>query len=76
MEAVLGHPFTDKPVLCFSSNQALAALVKQGTTPCMWESKARLALGMETVLKMTAGQEDLMDLLGKNVQLCEYFVQT
>jgi hypothetical protein len=40
MEAVPGRPLTDKPVLCCSSNQALAALVKPGSTPCVWESKA------------------------------------
>jgi hypothetical protein len=58
MEAVPGSPLTDKPVLCFSSNLALAALVKPGMTPCVWESKARTELGMETVLKTidTAGQ--------------------
>ncbi len=63
MEAVLGRPLTDKPVLCFFSNLALAALVKPGTTPCVWESKARSALGMETVLKTTdtAGQEIRLD---------------
>jgi hypothetical protein len=51
MEAVLGRPLTNKPVLCFSSNQALAALAKTGSTPCAWESKAMTELGMETVLK-------------------------
>jgi hypothetical protein len=63
MEAVLGCPLTDKPVLCFSSNLALAALVKPGTTPCVWESKARLDFGLETVFKTTdtAGQGLLMD---------------
>ncbi len=78
MEAVLGRPLTDKPVLCFSSNQALAAMVKPGTTPCVWESKARSALGFEWVLRTTdtAGQELLMDFVGKNVQLCSYLVHT
>jgi hypothetical protein len=78
MEAVLGRPLTNKPVLCFSSNPALAAMVKPGTTPCVWESKARLALGFESVLKKTdaAGQELLMDFIGKNIQLCAYLVHT
>ena len=66
MEAVLGRTLTDKPVLCFASNPALAAIVKPGTTPCVWESKARTELGMESVLKTidTAGQELLMDFIG------------
>ncbi len=79
MEAVLGRPLTNKLVLCFSSNLALAALVKQGTTPCVWESKARSELGgFESVLKTTdtAGQELLMDFICKMVQLCAYLVQT
>jgi len=74
MEAVLGRPLTDKPVLCFSSNPALAALVKPGTTPCVWESKARTELGMESVLKTidTAGQELLMDFIGNQCILGTY----
>ena len=33
MEAVLGRPLTDKPVLCFSSNQNLTTMAKPGVTP-------------------------------------------
>ena len=69
MEAVLGRPLSDKPVLCFSSNPVLAALVKPGKTPCVWETKARVDLGYESVVKTTdtAGQELLMDFIGKMV---------
>ena len=69
MEAVLGRALTDKPVFCFSSNPVLAALVKPGKSPCVWETKERLGLGYESVVRTTesAGQELLMDFVGKHV---------
>ena len=78
MEAVLGRAHTNKSLLCFSSNPALAAMVKPGTSPCVWESKVRSAVGSKSVLRTTetAGQELLMDFVGKIVQLCTYLVQT
>ena len=48
MEDVLGRALTDKPVFkffCFSSNPVLAAMVKQGKSACVWETKAGLGLG-------------------------------
>ena len=78
MEVVLGRPLNEKPALCFSSNLTLAAMFKPGTSPCVWESKARSAVGFKSVLRTTetAGQELLMDFIGKIVQLCTYLVQT
>ncbi len=35
MEAVLGRALTDKPVLSFSDNAVLAALIKPGKTLCL-----------------------------------------
>ena len=69
MEAVLGRALTDKPVFCFSSNPVLAALVKPGKSPCVWETKERLGLGYESVVRTaeSAGQELLMDFVGKQV---------
>ena len=69
MEDVLGGALTDKPVFCFSSNPVLAALVKPGKSPCVWETKERLVLGYESVVRTTesAGQELLMDFVGKHV---------
>ena len=69
MEDVLGRALTDKPVFCFSSNPVLAALVKPGKSPCVWETKERLGLGYESVVRTTesAGQELLMDFVGKHV---------
>ncbi len=82
MEAVLGRALTDKPVLSFSNNVVLAALIKPGKSPCVWETKPRLAESYESVLKTidTAGQELLMDFVGKMVHtqciLGTYLVHT
>jgi hypothetical protein len=76
MEAVLGRSLTDKPVLSFSDNVVLAALIKPGKSPCVWETKPRLAESYESVLRTidtghTAGQELVMDFVGKMVHtLC------
>jgi hypothetical protein len=69
MEAVLGRALTDKAVVSLSDNPLLASLVKPGTSPCVWETKDRLALGYESVVRTTesAGQEILMDFVGKMV---------
>ncbi len=82
MEAVLGCTLTDKPVLSFSDNAVLAALIKPGKTLCVWETKPRFAKSYESVLRTidTAGQELAMDFVGKLVHtLCvlgTYLVHT
>jgi hypothetical protein len=45
MQGVLGRALTDKPGLCFSSHPLLSALTKQGTSPCVWETKDRVKVG-------------------------------
>jgi hypothetical protein len=69
MQDVLGRKLTDKPVLCFSSNPVLAALIKLDTSPCAWETKNKLKVGFASVVRTddSAGQEVLMDFIGMMV---------
>ncbi len=56
----------DKPIICFNSNLHLTDLAKQGVTPIVWETKARMLLGCKSALDPieNAGQELLMDFIG------------
>jgi hypothetical protein len=69
MQGVLGRELTDKPVLCFSSNLVLAALIKPDTSPCVWETKDKLKVGYASVVRTddSAGLELLMDFIGMMV---------
>ena len=56
----------DRPILDFTTNPLLTALVRPGVTPIVWETKPRLSQGGKTVLEPLegAGAELLMEFLG------------
>ena len=56
----------DRLVLCFATNPVLSAMAKPGLTPIVWETKARLATGGNSVLESMEGawSECLMEFLG------------
>jgi hypothetical protein len=68
LESVLGHNdlATDKPILCFGSNEHLCSLIKPGVSPVVWETKDRLKAGCKLVVDTTnrAGQE--LHFIGTN----------
>jgi hypothetical protein len=70
LESILGSNDlpTDKPILCFSSNEHLRSLIKPGASPVVWETKDRLNARCKSVVDTIkgAGQELLMDLIGTN----------
>jgi hypothetical protein len=57
---------TDKPILCFSSNEYLHSLIKPDVSPFVRETKNRLKAGCKSVMDTIegVGQELLMDLIG------------
>ncbi len=80
LQSILGRDDVplDRPVLCFATNPLLTAMAKPGVCPLVWETRARLATGGQTVLEPMegAGAELLLDFLGTFVHTRPYSVHT